>query len=884
MPESVDSIGELIKVHLEDEMRQSYLDYSMSVIIGRALPDIRDGLKPVHRRALFAMRELKNDYNKPYKKAARIVGDIIGKYHPHGDAAVYDAIVRMVQPFSLRYPLVDGQGNFGSVDGDAPAAMRYTEVRLARIAHELLSDLDKDTVDFVPNYDDSEREPAVLPTRVPNLLVNGSSGIAVGMATNIPPHNLSEVVNATLAYIDDPDITLEGLLEHLPGPDFPTAGLIMGRAGIYSAYSTGLGSVTMRARAEIERPKKGNELIVLTELPYRVNKALLLESIAHLVRDKKLAGISDLRDESDKDGMRIVITVKSGENSDVVLNNLYRHTQMQSTFGVNLVALSEGSPIQFTLKKALESFVAHRREAVTRRSVFDLRKAREKAHNLEGLAVALANIDEVVALIRASKTPADARRALLEKPWAPGAVSGMLERAGPGDARVVDLTRLPELPEKLGLQPDGYHLSPAQVQAILELRLHRLTALEQEKIVKDYESLVAEITDLLDILSNPDRMLAVVRSELEEVREQFGDERRTEILEQEDELLPEDLIKPEEVIGTLSFKGYVKTQSMDVYGVQHRGGKGKIAASLAEDDFIHKVFTANTHDTMLCFSNRGKVYWTKVHRLARGSRTARGKPLVQLFESMSEGEKIVAMLPVKEWRDDMYVVFATARGKVKKTLLNKYSRQRVTGIIALKLGEDDELIDAELLTDGDHIMLCASHGRSVRFDQSNVREMGRTAAGVRGIRLPADEKVVSLICLDAKAQAEAKILIATENGFGKRTLVEAFPTKGRGGKGVIAIKVGGRNGSVVQALRVMDGDELMLISSLGKLIRLKADRVFLSGRNTMGGRLVRLSEGSRLIDITAIDEAYAQVAEAPEESDEEPIEADAPDEQGAADE
>lgn len=852
-----DSTSELMQVYLEDEMRQSYLDYSMSVIVGRALPDIRDGLKPVHRRALFAMRELKNDYNKPYKKAARIVGDIIGKYHPHGDSAVYDALVRMVQPFSLRYPLVDGQGNFGSVDGDAPAAMRYTEVRMTKMAHDLLIDLDKETVDFQENYDGSEHEPTVLPTRVPNLLINGSSGIAVGMATNIPPHNLREVVAATLAVLDNPDITTEELIEHIPGPDFPTAGLIIGRKGIRDAYTRGRGSITMRARAHIESGDTAAAQIIVTELPYRVNKALLLENIAKQVKQGTLTDISNLRDESDKDGMRMVVVVKQGANAEVVLNNLYKKTLLQANFGFNFVALSGGRPQLVNLKQSLDAFIGHRREVVTRRTIFELRKAREKAHILESLAVALANIDAVVALIKSSVTPADAKQKLQEHPWSPGAVTGMLSRTGDDGAGepAVALTRSPELPQHLGLHDDGYYLSPGQAQAILDLRLHRLTALEQDKITKDYEMLVAEIADSLMILSNPDRMLSVIREELEGVRDAYEDDRRTEILEDEGELMDEDLIPSEDVVGTFSNKGYAKIQSLESFDVQGKGGIGKKAAATGEDDFIRDLFTANTHDELLCFSNRGKVYQTKVYRLPRQSRTARGLPLVNIFP-LNKDEKITAVLPMNEWSGDKSVLMATRGGKVKKTPLKAYFNINKSGKIAVKLAGDDELIGVGLVGRGDHVMLFGSHGKVVHFSESQVRNMGRTAAGVRGMKLPKDGQVKVMLCMDERRLAEEQILIATANGYGKRTACNLFPRKNRNTKGVIAIKVNERNGQLVKALPVKDAeDEVLLINSKGTMIRISMENVLHKGRNTQGVRLVKLREGTTLTDMVHVHES-----------------------------
>ncbi len=719
---------EVLPVNLEDEMRQSYLDYAMSVIVGRALPDVRDGLKPVHRRVLYAMNELGNDWNKPYKKSARIVGDVIGKYHPHGDTAVYDTIVRMAQPFSLRYMLVDGQGNFGSVDGDSPAAMRYTEVRMAKIAHELLADLDKETVDFVPNYDEQETEPSVFPTRVPNLLVNGSAGIAVGMATNIPPHNLTEVINGCIALIDNPDLGIKDLMQHIPGPDFPTAGIINGVRGIQEAYLTGRGRVYIRARSHVEGEPGARQSIIVTELPYQVNKARLLEKIAELVKDKKLEGISELRDESDKDGMRMVIQLKRGEVSEVVLNNLYQHTQMQSVFGINMVALVDSQPRLLNLKQVLECFIRHRREVVTRRTVFELRKARERGHILEGLAVALANIDEVIELIKASKSRAEAREELLRRDWAPGVVGDLLGRAG------AEASRPEGLEPALGFHDTVYRLSEAQAQAILDLRLHQLTGLEQDKIVDEYREIIARIDELLDILNNPDRLMQVIRTELEEVREQFGDRRRTEILTDHLDLSLEDLITEEDVVVTLSHAGYAKSQPLSDYTAQRRGGRGKSATRVKEEDFIDKLFIASTHDTILCFSSRGKAYWLKVYQLPQAGRLARGKPVVNLLP-LEEGERINAILPIREFSADRYVFMATASGTVKKTPLEDFSRPRSNGIIAVDLRETDYLVNV-MVTDGTcDVMLFSNAGKAIRFKEADVRPMGRTACGVRGIRL-----------------------------------------------------------------------------------------------------------------------------------------------------
>jgi DNA gyrase subunit A len=832
---------ELLSVSLEEEMQQSYLDYAMSVIVGRALPDVRDGLKPVHRRVLYAMRELGNDYNKAYKKSARVVGDVIGKYHPHGDSAVYDTIVRMAQPFSMRALLVDGQGNFGSVDGDAPAAMRYTEVRMSRIAHELLADIDKETVDFVENYDGSESEPSVMPTRLPNLLVNGSSGIAVGMATNIPPHNLIEVVAATLALIENPEIDVPGLMEHLPGPDFPTSGIINGAAGIYSAYRTGRGRVYIRARTEVEPlGKHGREAIIVTELPFQVNKARLIEKIAELVRDKRIEGISELRDESDKDGMRIVIELRKGEVSDVVLNNLYKQTPMQSVFGINMVALHEGQPKLMNLKQVLEAFLAHRREVVTRRTIFDLRKARDRAHVLEGQAVALANIDEVIALIKASASPAEAKTALIENAWKPGSVTEMLERAGETD------TRPDELGEGFGLTDGLYRLSAVQAQAILDLRLHRLTGLEQEKIINEYKEILTKIKEFSDILADPDKLLQVIRDELAEVRDAFGDERRTEIVQDHSDLSVEDLIPSEEVVVTLSHGGYAKAQPIGAYEAQKRGGRGRSATKVKDEDFIDQLFVANTHDTILCFSSRGKMYWLKVYQVPQASRGSRGKPIVNLLPLESE-ERINAVLPIKDYAEDCFVFMATSGGTVKKTPLSQFSRPRSNGIIAIDL-RDDRLVDVAITNGEAEILLVASSGKSIRFRESDVRPMGRGAAGVRGIKLADGHEVIALAVI-----GDGLILTATENGYGKRTAVEDFPVQGRGGQGVIAIQTSERNGRTVGAVQVAEDDEVMLISSSGTLVRTAVDDISIQGRNTQGVRLIRVGAEQRLVGLARIE-------------------------------
>jgi DNA gyrase subunit A len=832
---------ELLSVNLEDEMKQSYLDYAMSVIVGRALPDVRDGLKPVHRRVLYAMRELGNDYNKPYKKSARVVGDVIGKYHPHGDTAVYDTIVRMAQPFSMRYLLVDGQGNFGSVDGDAPAAMRYTEVRMSRLAHELLADIEKETVDFVENYDGSESEPSVMPTRVPNLLVNGSSGIAVGMATNIPPHNLNEVISACLALIEDPTIDVPGLMEHLPGPDFPTAGIINGAQGIFSAYRTGRGRVHIRARTKVEEFKAGREAIIVTELPYQVNKARLIEKIADLVREKRIEGISELRDESDKDGMRVVVELKRGESSDVVLNNLYKQTPMQSVFGINMVALHDGRPQLMNLKQVLEAFLAHRREVVTRRTIFDLRKARDRAHVLEGQTVALANIDEVIELIKGSPSPAEAREALIARTWEPGAVTGMLERAGKMD------TRPDELAPEFGLHEGRYHLSPVQAQAILDLRLHRLTGLEQDKILNEYKDILDKIKEFSEVLADPDRLLQVIRDELDDIRTRYGDERRTEIVADYTDLQVEDLIPEEDVVVTLSHGGYAKAQPIGAYQAQRRGGRGRSATRVKDEDFVDKLFVANTHDTILCFSSRGKVYWLKVYQVPQASRGSRGKPIVNLLP-LEADERIYTILPVQEFDADSFVFMATSGGTVKKTPLSQFSRPRSSGIIAIDLRDGDKLVDAKI-TDGDaEILLVASSGKGIRFPESDVRPMGRGAAGVRGIKLPAGHEVIALSIVQ-----DGLVLTATENGYGKRTTVEDFPLQGRGGQGVIAIQTTERNGRTVGAVLVGEEDEIMLISSNGTLVRTPVDDISIQGRNTQGVRLIRVEEGQRLVGVARIE-------------------------------
>jgi DNA gyrase subunit A len=831
---------EILQINLEDEMKQSYLDYAMSVIVGRALPDVRDGLKPVHRRVLYAMRELGNEWNKPYKKSARIVGDVIGKYHPHGDTAVYDTMVRMAQPFSMRYLLVDGQGNFGSVDGDAPAAMRYTEVRMSRLAHELLADIDKETVDFVANYDESEHEPSVLPALVPNLLVNGSSGIAVGMATNIPTHNLGEVINACVALIDNPELDIPGLMEHIPGPDFPTAGLISGARGILQAYHTGRGRIILRGRTHFEQVGNDKQAIIVTELPYQVNKARLLERMAELVREKKIEGITDLRDESDKDGMRMYIELRRGENAEVVLNNLYQQTALQNVFGINMVALEDGQPKLMNLKQLLAAFIRHRREVVTRRTRFELKKARARAHVLEGLSVALANIDEMIALIKASAGPAEAKVGLMARPWAPGPVTAMLERAGS------DASRPQDLAPEYGLKPEGYHLSEEQAQAILDLRLHRLTGLEQDKIHGEYQELLATIARLLEILGSDVELMQVIRGELLALKEQYGDVRRTEILDSHEDLALEDLITPQDVVVTLSHEGYTKWQPLDEYRAQKRGGRGKTAATTKEEDFIEKLWVTHTHDTLLCFSSLGKVYWLKVYQLPEASRGSRGKPIVNLLP-LEAGERISAVLPIKEYADGQYVFMATRLGTVKKTALQNFSNQRANGIIALDLRQDDRLVGVAL-TDGERdVMLFTDAGKVIRFPEGAVRAMGRTACGVRGIQLPDDASVIDLVIV-----GDGQILTVSERGYGKRCEMSEYPVHGRGGQGVRALDMTDKTGKVVAAIQVQAGDEIMMISSGGSLVRTTVDEISVMSRNTQGVVLKRVEEGDRLVGVDRI--------------------------------
>ena len=923
---------EILPVNIEDEMKQSYLDYAMSVIVGRALPDVRDGLKPVHRRSLYAMHELGNVWNKPYKKSARIVGDALGRFHPHGDASVYDTIVRMAQPFSLRYMLVDGQGNFGSVDGDSPAAMRYTEIRMAKIAHELLADIDKETIDFVPNYDESEMEPTVFPTRIPNLLVNGSSGIAVGMATNIPPHNLREVINACLAFIDDPDISVAALMELMPGPDFPTAAIIYGAAGILEAYETGRGRIYLRARTEVEGEEDGKQKIVVTELPYQVNKARLIEKIAELIKEKKLEGITALRDESDKDGIRMVIELRRGEIPEVVLNNLFKHTQMQSVFGINIVALIGGQPRIIPLRLLIEQFIRHRTEVVTRRSVFELRKARERAHILEGLGVALSNIDEMIIGIKAAKNPQEAKSLLLDAVWKSGVLTEMLQGEN------TEVSRPEGLSAEFGSTKTGYRLSIAQVQAILELRLHRLTGLEKDKIHEEFQSLLVRINGLLDILNNTNTLKEVIRTELLAVRDEYGDDRRTQIIQDGVTLSIEDLITQEEVLVTLSHEGYVKSQALSDYSAQKRGGKGKSATQMKQEDFIDKLFVANTHDTILCFSSFGKVYWLKVHQLPRASRQARGKPIINLLQ-LEENERINTILPVSEFTDNQFVFMATEKGTVKKTKLSQFSRPRSNGIIAIRLNEDDRLMNVDI-TDGEQdVLLFSKGGKATRFSEEKVRPLSRTARGVRGIRLAENDQVISMIIttsteydlnlmsidnatalptegkflvivakisdsyharifdgngklvidkgkdefspdqtlieqlkvafssqsIDPQTKStllpkitsslgytRGTVLTATVNGFGKRTPVDDYPTKGRGGKGVIAIKTSERNGEVIGAVQVEEEDDIVLISNRGTLVRTSVAGISVVSRNTQGVNLIRLAKNEQLVGLAKI--------------------------------
>jgi DNA gyrase subunit A len=836
---------ETLPISLEEEMRRSYLDYAMSVIVGRALPDVRDGLKPVHRRVLYAMHEANNTWNRPYVKCARIVGEVLGKYHPHGDTATYEALVRMAQDFSMRYTLVDGQGNFGSVDGDAAAAYRYTECRLDKIASEMLLDIDKETVDFTPNYDGKEFEPAVLPTRVPNLLVNGSSGIAVGMATNIPPHNLGEVVDACLHVLAQPHCAIEEVIKLMPAPDFPTAGIIYGLGGVHEGYRTGRGRVVMRARTHFEEVGRGDrQAIIVDELPYQVNKKALLERIAELVTEKKLEGVSDIRDESDRSGMRVVIELKRGEIPEVVLNNLFKQTQLQDTFGINMVALVDGQPRLLSVKELIEAFISHRREVATRRTVYDLRKARERAHVLEGLAVALSNVDEVIDLIKKAPTPAEAKRGLMARPWGSDLVRQLV------GSRPTEQFRPDGLAANFGIKEDGYHLSDEQAQAILELRLQRLTGLEQDKIRDEYREVIANIDDLLDILAKPSRIVAIIGDELRAVREQYVDPRRSEIVTVAEDIAIEDLIAPQDMVVTFSHGGYVKSQPLADYRAQRRGGRGKMATTMKEDDFIERLFVAHSHDYLLCFSNRGRLYWLKVYEVPAGSRSSRGKPIVNMFP-LEEGEKITAVVPVKEFDENHYLFMATSQGTVKKTPLAEFSRPRPSGIIAVGLDKGDYLVGTAL-TDGKYdVMLFSSDGKAVRFQEGDVRPMGRQATGVRGMRLGEGQRVV---CMLAAHDESKSVLTATEHGFGKRTPIGEYPRHGRGGQGVIAIQTSERNGKVVGAVLVDDHDEVMLISTGGVLIRTKVSQIREQGRSTQGVTLISLSEGEKLAGLERIEE------------------------------
>ena len=829
------------QINLEDEMKKSYLDYAMSVIIGRALPDVRDGLKPVHRRVLYAMKVLGNDHTKAYKKSARIVGDVIGKYHPHGDSAVYETIVRMAQDFSLRYTLVDGQGNFGSIDGDRAAAMRYTEVRMEKITQELLADIDKDTVDFIPNYDESEEEPAVLPTRLPNLLINGSAGIAVGMATNIPPHNLKEIIDGCLFILDNEQASIDDLIKLIPAPDFPTAATIHGIDGIKQAYETGRGRVHVRAKTSIEE-NGDRESIVVSELPYQVNKARLIEKIAELVRDKKIEGISEIRDESDKDGLRVVIDLKRGTVSDVLLNNLYKQTLLESTFSINMVALSNGQPKLMNLKGMLDAFISHRRDVVTKRTIYELNRSINRAHILEGQTIALTNIDEMIAIIKKSKTPAEAQKALVSKLWKVGKVKDMLKKAGNVSTIPKHLLNI----ENFGIEKSKYRLSSEQAKAILDLKLNRLTGLEQESIFNEYSDLLEDIKRFTMILSNPDELTSVIREELIETQETYGDERRTEIVEFYSDLTDEDLIPEEDLIVTLSKAGYAKTQPLDTYQAQNRGGTGKRAASLKDEDFVSKLFVANTHDTLLCFSSYGKVYWIKVYRLPRGGRNAKGRPIVNLLP-LEKDERIQAVLPVKEFNDDQFIFMATETGSVKKTKLSAYSRPMKSGIKAIKLRDGDRVVNAEITDGTKEIMLFSNSGKSIRFKESDARPMGRVSQGVRGMRIDKDQKIISLVVLE-----EGNILVATENGYGKQTLRDEFSIQKRGGKGVIAIQTSDRNGNLIGAKQVSTGDEVMFISTSGNLIRTRTDDISIIGRNTQGVRLIRLSEDDNLLGMEKV--------------------------------
>ncbi|HRA36334.1 MAG TPA: DNA gyrase subunit A [Pseudomonadota bacterium] len=833
---------EVLRVNIEDEVRQSYLDYAMSVIVGRALPDVRDGLKPVHRRIFYAMHEASNAWNRPYVKCARIVGEVMGKFHPHGDSAIYDALVRMAQDFSLRYPLVDGQGNFGSIDGDNAAAMRYTECRLDKLAAELLADIDKETVDFGPNYDEKELEPLVLPSRIPNLLVNGSAGIAVGMATNIPPHNLSEIIDATLVLLDQPETTLDELIALVPGPDFPTAGIINGVAGVVEAYKTGRGRILVRAKCEIETDDNGREAIIVSEIPYQVNKTRLIEKIAEVVKDKKVEGISELRDESDKDGLRIYIEIKRADSAEVVLNNLYQHTQLQTVFGINMVALVDGQPRTLSLKQMLEAFIRHRREVVTRRTIFDLRKARARAHILEGLTVALANIDPMIELIKTSPTPEVARERLLARRWEAGLVRALLSDSG------ATISRPEDLAPELGLQADGYQLTEVQAKEILDMRLQRLTGLEQDKLTEEYRDLLEAIRRLIAILEDPGQLLAVIRTELAELKAEFGDARRTVIQRTQEDLSIEDLITPEDMVVTLSHTGYAKTQPVATYRAQRRGGRGRSATAIREEDFIERILVAHSHDTILCFTSAGRVFWLKTFQFPNAGPNSRGRPIVNLLPSLAADEKVNAMLPVKEYSDDRYVFFATRQGVVKKTPLSDFSRPRSVGIWAIELDEGDRLVDVALTDGSRDVLLFASNGKAVRFAEAEVRAMGRTARGVRGITLTEEAKVVTML-----VAGEGDILTATERGYGKRTPLDEYPRKGRGTQGVIAIQTSDRNGALVGATQVGEEHEIMLISNQGTLVRTRAAEVARVGRNTQGVTLIRLPAEEALVGVERVE-------------------------------
>lgn len=840
-----ETIKESLSVNIVDELQKSYLDYAMSVIVGRALPDVRDGLKPVHRRVLFAMSVLNNDWNKSYKKSARVVGDVIGKYHPHGDSAVYDTIVRMAQDFSLRYMLVDGQGNFGSVDGDSAAAMRYTEIRMAKISHSLLADLDKETVDYVENYDGNELIPIVLPTRIPNLLINGSSGIAVGMATNIPPHNLKEVIGGCLAYIDNTDITVDELMEHIPGPDFPTAAIINGKAGIIEAYRTGRGRIVIRAKAFVETNEKtGRETIIITELPYQLNKARLIERIAELVKEKKVEGISELRDESDKDGLRVVIEVKRGEVGEVVLNNLYAQTQLQNGFSFNVVALVDGQPQTLNLKEMIHHFVRHRREVVTRRTIYLLRKARDRVHILEGLAVAIANIDEIIELVKSSSTPVIAKDRLIATGWDASVSSDLMEKAGAA-------SRPEDLDPSCGIKQGKYYLSPSQAKAILELKLHRLTGMEHDKLLSEYREKLDEIIKYLKILDNSKVLMQLIKEELQIVSDEFGDDRRTVITESQHDLTVEDLISEEDRVVTISHSGYAKTQPLSDYQSQHRGGTGKSATAVKDDDFVEHLLIASTHSTILCFTNVGKVYWLKVYQIPVAGRNSKGRPMINLLP-LDENERINSILPVSEYDKNKYIIMATANGTVKKTSLDQYSRPRSVGLRAVDLVEGDYLVGSAITDGNSDVMLFSSEGKAVRFSESDVRSVGRVSKGVRGMRLPAEHKVLSMIIPADNGYA----LTVSASGYGKRTKLTEFPTKGRGGKGMIAMQASKRNGPLVGVVQLFDRDEIMLISDQGTMVRTRCDEISVLGRNTQGVRVIRLRDQEIMVGLARVEEQH----------------------------